>query len=294
MIKIIINPIAGGSKTSTLWPDIERRIKKLRIEYHSVFTQGVGHATELAKAAIKEGFKKIFVVGGDGTLNEVINGIDLNQTTVGIIPTGSGNDLAKMIGLKDINDGLVSFQHQNKRSIDLGKMRGRYFVNNLGIGFDAQVAKRAQILKVSRGGMDYLVSVLSILYGFKAFQIEVVADGYRFCGKIMSLCMGNGQSHGGMFLLTPQAIIDDGLLDICIIQELSKTKFLLNIPKAIKGTHGCLREVKMFKTNKIIVRSDKNLFVHLDGEVLLEPIKEIEAEVLPRSLEVFSLSREGF
>ncbi len=285
--KIIVNPAAGGGRTKAIWQDIERQIKQLGIDYSFIFTQGVGDATELAKAAVREGLKKIFVVGGDGTLNEVINGIELNQTTVGIIPTGSGNDLSKMIGVNSITDALASLKYQEHRRIDLGRAGGRLFVNNLGAGFDAFVAATQKKFKIFKGNLGYLFSTLKVLGDFKAYQVEITADGYRFCDRIMSVSIGNGQFHGGCFKLTPEAVIDDGLLDICIIKELNKTKFLINIPKAIKGTHSCLKEVKSFKAKKIFLYSQRPLFVHLDGEVLLEPVKEIEIEILPSSLEVF-------
>jgi YegS/Rv2252/BmrU family lipid kinase len=289
-VKIIVNPVAGGGRTKALWQDIEKQIKNLGIDYSFIFTQGVGDATELAKVAVDEGFKKIFVVGGDGTLNEVINGIELNQTTVGVIPTGSGNDLSKMIGIHRITDALTSLKHQARRRIDLGRAKGRLFVNNLGVGFDASVAATQKKFKILKGNLSYLFSCLKVLCNFQAYQVEITADEYRFCDKIMSVSIGNGRFHGGCFKLTPEAIIDDGILDTCIIKELNKIKSLFSIPKAIKGTHGRLKEVESFKAKKISLYSQRPLFVHLDGEVLLEPVKDIEIEILPSSLEVFITS----
>lgn len=287
-VKIIINPVAGGNRTTlAVWPDIERQIKQLGIDYSCVFTQGVGDAIKLAKVAQGKGFKKIFAVGGDGTLNEVINGIELNQATVGIIPTGSGNDLSKMLGINTIADALIALKEQKHRRIDLGRAGDRLFVNNLGLGFDACVATTHKRFQIFKGNLGYLFSTLKVLCDFKTYQVEITTDGYRFCERIMSVSIGNGQFHGGCFKLTPEAVIDDGLLDVCIIKELNKMKFLFNIPKAIKGTHGCLKEVRSLKAEKIILYSQRPLFVHYDGEVLLEPIKEIEIEVLPSSLEVF-------
>ncbi|MFH0827060.1 MAG: diacylglycerol kinase family protein [Candidatus Omnitrophota bacterium] len=286
-IRIIVNPVAGGGKTSAIWKDIERQIKKLGVDYSFVLTQGVGNATELAKAAEQEGFQKIFVVGGDGTLNEVINGIELSQTAVGVIPTGSGNDLSKMVGIRGIADALASLRHQKRRRIDLGKAKGRLFINNLGIGFDACVAATKKKLGILRGNLVYVFSSLKVLGSFRAYPVEITAEGYRFCDKVMSVSIGNGQFHGGCFKLTPDAVIDDGLLDACIIKELSKMKSLLSIPKAIKGTHGCLKEVNFFKAKKIFLCSQSPLWAHLDGEVLPEPVREMEIEVLPGSLELF-------
>jgi diacylglycerol kinase (ATP) len=287
-VKIIVNPVAGGGRTKAIWQDIERQIKKLGIDYSFIFTQGVGDATGLAKLAVDEGFKKIFVVGGDGTLNEVINGIELNQATVGIIPTGSGNDLSKMLGINGIADALTALKHQGRRRIDLGRGVRRLFANNLGVGFDACVAATKKKFEIFKGNLGYLFAALKVLRDFQAYKIEITAENYRFCDNIMSVSIGNGQFHGGCFKLTPEAVIDDGLLDVCIIKELNKLKSLFNIPKVIKGTHGSLKEVKFFKAKKFSLYSQRPLFVHLDGEVLPEPIKEVEIEILPGSLEVFA------
>lgn len=289
-VKIVVNPAAGQGRTLAIWPDLARKIKLSRIKYSSCFTQRVGHATELAKEAVKSGFRKIFVVGGDGTLNEVVNGIDLNETTIGVIPTGSGNDLAKMLGIKSISDGLNCLQYQKPKTIDLGRALGRLFVNNLGVGFDASVASYQKKLKIFRGNLGYLASVLRTLYNFNGYEIEIITDQFRFYERVMSVSVGNGQFHGGCFKLTPEAVIDDGFLDVCMIGQISKPKFLFNIPKAIKGTHHCLKEIKSFKAQKILLSAKELLFVHFDGEVLSEPVKEVNVEILPASLEVFTES----
>lgn len=286
-VKIVVNPVAGQGRTLAIWPDLARKIKQLGIKHSSCFTQRVGHATELANEAVKSGFRKIFVVGGDGALNEVVNGIDLNETTIGVIPTGSGNDLAKMLGIKSISDGLNSLQYQKPKTIDLGRALGRLFVNNLGVGIDALVASYQKRFKVFKGNLGYLVSTLRVLYNFREYEVQIMTDEHRFCEKIMSISIGNGQFHGGCFKLTPEAVIDDGFLDVCVISQISKLKFLFNIPKAIKGTHHRLKETKSFKVKKILLSAKEPLFVHFDGEVLIEPVKEINVEILPASLEVF-------
>ncbi|KPK97524.1 MAG: hypothetical protein AMJ95_08635 [Omnitrophica WOR_2 bacterium SM23_72] len=286
-VRIIVNPIAGGGRTLLIWKDIEKQIKELGVDYSFVLTQGVGHATGLAKAAEQEGFRKIFVVGGDGTLNEVVNGIELDQTAVGVIPTGSGNDLSKMIGIRGIADALASLKYQERRRIDLGRAKGRLFVNNLGAGFDACVAAIKKKFGILRGNLVYVFSSLKVLGDFQAYPVEITAEGYRFCDKVMSVSIGNGQFHGGCFKLTPEAVIDDGLLNACIIKELNKIKALFNIPKTIKGTHGRLKEVSSFKAKKIFLCSQRPLSVHLDGEVLPEPVRDMEIDIIPSSLEVF-------
>lgn len=287
MIKIIINPVAGQGRTQGLWQGIEARIKKLGVDYSAIFTQQRGDAIRLAQEATAAGIKEIFILGGDGTANEVINGIDLNRVSLGIIPTGSGNDLGKMLGIRNIDEGLLSLSRGNRRRIDLGRTPDRLFANNLGLGFDAHVAVAQKRFKNFKGNSGYLLAVLRVLHQFKATLVEVALDEHRFSEKIMSFSVGNGKSHGGCFKLTPDAQIQDGLLDICVIRETNKAKLIYNIPRAIRGTLGGLKEVRYFRAKKIYLSAQRPLFIHLDGETLPEPVKEIQVEILPNSLEVF-------
>jgi len=287
MVKIIVNPVAGKGRSLILWKRIEKKIKDLGIDYSYVITKEKEEATYLTREAQKEGFKKIFIVGGDGTINEVINGVYLKDVFLGIIPTGSGNDFAKMLGIKSIEDGLASLSSPYKKLVDLGDIENRYFINNLGIGFDARVACIQKREKKIRNKFSYLTSTLKILFNFSAFEIEIVSGDFNFTGKVLSISIGNGQFHGGLFRLTPQARIDDGLLDVCIIKNINKIKRFINIPRVIRGTHIFLKEVENFKTEKIFLRAPESLSVHLDGESLNYSTKEIEVKVLNKQLEFF-------
>lgn len=284
MIKIIVNPQADKGKSGFRWKEIETRlIKNLNIEYESVLTESPKHATYLTRKTQQEGVKLIFLVGGDGTVSEAINGIYLEDIVLGIIPTGSGNDFAKMLGIRTVLDGLSSFNTSFEKVVDVGCLnKDKYFINNLGIGLDAYVVK-LQRRERFRNEISYLFSTLKILSSFSEFPVKVNAPDFKFSGNVLSISVGNGQYHGGLFRLTPQAKIDDGLLDICIIKQTNKLKRFLNVPKAIKGSHISLKEVESFKTKKISISSPLPLQLHLDGE-LYEPLKELEIEVLPRKL----------
>ena len=187
MIKIIVNPQADKGGSRLLWKDIESKIKALGIEYEKIFTEYEKHATHLAWKAQLEGAKFIFVVGGDGTLSEVVNGVRLEDTILGILPTGSGNDFAKMIGIRSLSDGLNSLNSSCKRVVDVGRLnKDKYFVNNLGIGIDAHVVAKQKELKFKRRS-SYLLSTLKIASGFCAFPIEVESSDFRFSGNVLSI-----------------------------------------------------------------------------------------------------------
>lgn len=289
MYKVIINPAAGKGSSLTMWSKIEGRLKGFKIDYSSVITTKRGEAVKLAAETASKGFDKLLVIGGDGTLNEVVNGIQGYPLTIATIPTGSGNDFAKMLGIRDVEDGIKTLIANKTKRIDLGKVNGKYFINNLGIGFDAAVAHNYQRSRYLKGNLGYLCSVLKMLWRFQCCKIELMAGEQRFCEKAMSVSIGNGQFHGGIFRLTPDAIIDDGYLDICIIRQLPKIRLLFDIPKAIKGTHKELPEAILFRGKEILLTSEKPLFAHLDGEVMPEPLSKMEIEVVPGAIEVLTL-----
>ncbi len=283
MIKIIVNPQADKGESLLLWKDLEKKLKRLGIVYERVFTEYEKHATHLARKVQHEGTKFILVVGGDGTVSEVVNGIYLEDIVLGIIPTGSGNDFAKMIGIRTIQDGLNSLNSSYKKVVDVGFLnKDKYFINNFGIGLDTYVVAKQRQIKFKHE-LSYLFSTLKILFNFSTFPIEVKSSDFKFSGNALSISIGNGQFHGGLFRLTPQAKIDDGFLDVCIIKEVNKLKRFLNIPKAIRGSHLSLKEVESFKTKNISIYSSIPLPFHLDGE-LFEPLKELEIVILPKKL----------
>lgn len=285
MIKFIINPQAGKGETPKLWAEIQPAIERLGIRYEHSITDRPAQVRPTVRDALKQGCDRIYIVGGDGTINEVINCIIGSPVALGIIPTGSGNDFAKMIGVTTIETGIKTLVNGRRKKIDLGRIGNGYFINIVGIGFDALVAF---LVKKSRfhGQLGYFASVLTALQGYRPPRFELTADTHTFSGRAFSVSVGNGQFHGSLFRLTPDAVIDDGILDICIIGKVPVPKFLFNIPKAIKGTHASVREVVMLKTKRLSVESETPFYAHCDGEVMVKPVKKIEVTVVPRALEV--------
>jgi YegS/Rv2252/BmrU family lipid kinase len=285
LIKIIAN--LSSSKGTQLWNQIKRRIEQIGIEYEAIITKGKKEATLLAKKAQEQGFKNIVIIGGDGTLNEVINGINLKDTTLTIIPTGCGNDFAKMLGIKSIEDGISSIESDYKKLVDVGLANGRYFINNLGIGLDAYVVFMQEKLRLIKSKFRYLISGLKVLFRFLPFWVDIESEFFKFSGQILGISIGNGRYHGGLFTLTPYAQIDDGLLDICIIKNTNRLRRLFNVPKAIKGTHVFLREVQIFKAKSLSIHSENPFYAHLDGELIEHPLNKLDVRVLNKQLRFF-------
>lgn len=282
MIKIIINPFS--TKGLKLWKDVKKRLEESHIKYDSVITWQ-GHTARVAKKAQEEGFKKIFIVGGDGTINEAINGLDLEDIILGIIPAGCGNDFAKMLGIKSIEDGISSILSGYIKLVDVGFVNNRYFINNLGVGLDARIVYIADRLKNIKNRVKYLVSALTTLLNFPAFNVKIESKDYKFSGHVLGISVGNGKFHGGLFSLTPRARIDDGLLDICVIKKISMLKRFFNVQKAIRGTHIFLKETQMFTADSFSIYSKTPFHIHVDGEFVNCPLNKLEVKVLNKQLQ---------
>ena len=282
MIKIIINP--SSAKGLKLWKDVKKRLEESHIKYDSVITWQ-GHTTHVAKKAQEEGFKKIFIVGGDGTINEAINGLDLEDIILGIIPAGCGNDFAKMLGIKSIEDGISSILSGYIKLVDVGFVNNRYFINNLGVGLDARIVYIADRLGNIKNRVKYLVSALTTLLNFPAFNVKIESKDYKFSGHVLGISVGNGKFHGGLFSLTPRAQIDDGLLDICVIKEISRLKRFFNVQKAIRGTHIFLKETQIFTADSFSIYSKTPFHIHVDGEFVNRPLNKLEVKILNKQLQ---------
>jgi len=293
MVKIIVNPQSGKGLKS--WRHIKKRIERSGVDCDFAVTTRRKEATYLAQEAQQQGHKNIFIVGGDGTINEVVNGLYMEDVTLGVIPAGCGNDFAKMLGIKNIKDGISPILSGYKKSVDVGCMNDIYFINNLGIGLDAYVVYIKERLKKPKGrftpldnkyltGFTYLFPVLKAILNFSPFQVEIESGDFKFSGQVLGISIGNGRFHGGLFPLTPQARIDDGLLDLCVIKKVNRLKAFFSLSKAVKGRHLSLREVQTHRAERFSIYSEEPFFVHSDGELSDYPLNRIEVGVLKRKL----------
>ncbi len=300
---VVVNPKAGSGKCSKDWPEINRLLQKHFIfDYH--FTEYRGHAIELISKAIEFGFYKFISVGGDGTLNEVVNGIFKsnnplkNEVLLGVITVGTGNDWGRTHNMPQSYADMVKVIDKRKIFLhDVGKAKyrhagekeSRYFLNIAGMGFDALVAKKVNKLKENGHGgiMVYMASLISGLFQFKTTKIKVSSagnvlyDDHTFLVAI-GICRYNG---GGMKLL-PDALPDDGLLDMTIIKKVPKLKVLANIKNVFDGSFVKLKEVKRFRASSFTIESEPPHSLHLetDGESL--GLSPLDFDVLPRALKV--------
>lgn len=284
----IVNPVAGQGKKLFFVSEITSFCQQKNLRYKVVMTHRPKEAIELAREASKK-YEVIVAVGGDGTVNEVVNGIVDTNVKLGIIPIGSGNDFAKQMGLTyNLKKDLDILIQGNIRVVDLGMVNKKYyFINGLGVGFDGEVAYRVRdFLKYAKGFFGYLLSVFRTLATYKFYKVAFYIDNEKVKDeKILLIAICNGTTYGGGFKVAPSAKVDDGFFTVCFISKMSKFYAVRKIPKILKGTHVSLPEVSMYTGKNVKIKAEQDLFSQLDGEIL-PPMKEFEIEIIPNEITV--------
>jgi len=282
--KVIVNPVAGAHSTRRKWPLISQRIRDIGLSFDYEYTEGVGHAMELARAATSDGYRFLVAVGGDGTVNEVANGIlsstSLRRTTLGVVSTGTGSDFVRSVGIpRDYTSACSCLTSQQRLLIDVGvveyrcagKSQQRFFVNGAGVGFDAEVVKATERLPKYFGGtIPYVAGLLRSLFGYKNKSVVLRVGSREETKRILSIVVSNGCYFGGGMRVAPQAELGDGLLDVMTVDDMGKFELLKAFPTIYKGTHITHPKVRMEKATHIAIESSEQVLVHADGELLGE------------------------
>lgn len=255
----IVNPVAGRGKSLKLIPNIEHVCKKRDIEYEIRYTQKGIDASEIAKEYADEE-NIIYSVGGDGILNQILNGIVGSKNILGIIPGGSGNDFYKVIKNKE----------KGKYKIDIGIINERYFINTACIGIDAEVGNNTDLFRETLVPVSQLYNA-SIIYTFLTYKFRKIKffTPTKITKKeytIISIC--NGKYYGGGYLIAPKAEIDDGLFDIYYADKLNRFQILYLIMKLKKGKHEGKRKVHKYRSNHVELETDMPITFNIDGEKL--------------------------
>ncbi|MFN0158869.1 MAG: diacylglycerol/lipid kinase family protein [Bacteroidota bacterium] len=277
-IAVIINPAAGKGKGKKVGAWLIQALADKGVEAEIHVSNGSGEATAYARQTNR---LIVVAVGGDGTINEIVNGIAGTNKILAVIPAGSGNDLIKSLKIP-LNPELALDRlfSGHEKKIDIGGIvchapdgsntESRYFVNGAGVGFDAAVARKTREIKFLRGLPLYIAAVLKTLGEYKSPLFEIRIDATARCGRQLLIAIGNGTSAGGGFVLTPDAQVDDGMLDICMISDLGILQILSIMPKVIRGHHTNLDRVAMATGKDIQITADSPFVVHADGEIIAE------------------------
>ena len=316
--KVIVNPLAGRGYGGRCLPKIEHLLSEQQIDFDLVTTSQAGEAVALARQAVLDGYGTVVAAGGDGTFQEVANGMMEGHAeqeaaaegdsrdghpagNLGVLPVGSGSDFAYAMGVPfKLDQACARLVEQQTKTIDLAWLtidsptRGRetrYFDNTLGIGFEGVVTIEGRNFKRLRGMALYIPLVLKSIFLSLTPMRSVIeytnAEGtHRLEDTYMLIDVCNGARAGGSFFIAPDAKTDDGMLNLCILGEMSRPKMLTFVPLFLKGTHVSRPEVKMGECTHIVITSEDDLIAHADGELVCTDAHRIECEVMPQQIRV--------
>jgi YegS/Rv2252/BmrU family lipid kinase len=299
----IVNMAAGGGRTKKDWPLIAQILQKEGVRYEPFFTDRRLHASIIARNKIKEGYSKIIVVGGDGTMNEVINGvfaqkrIHTTEVMLGMISVGTGNDWARTFNIPSDYEGAVSTIKQQRTFIQdaglvsylkNGKEWKRYFINIAGMGFGARVVERANRSKEKgkSGALLYFYNIFYSLLQYRSRKAVIEIDGKAYNRNVFLLNVGIGKYNGGGMIPVPHAVVDDGLYSITLIKKIGKLNVLANIKKLYNGTITSHSKVETYMAKSVQIDASPKLKIETDGESLGHGPASFE--IIPRSVRVIS------
>lgn len=282
---LIVNPRAGrgrrGEGPEPLVARLRHAFSGHGVAIDVALTEGAGHATELARHA--EG-DPVVAVGGDGTVHEVLQGLDLERQRLGVIPAGSGDDFAWHHGLGGgIEAAAARIVAGRERRVDLGAWEGGRFHNNLGFGFEAEVNRLSHRVRVVRGPALYFVALARALATMRTCEVELAWDGGAFSGRLVTGALLNGSRVGGAFRLCPQARTDDGRLDLVTVGAMGRLGILTALGPVLRGREPRDARIARATTGRLSLRAREPVPVYMDGEYCGEHAR-LEVRVLPGAL----------
>jgi diacylglycerol kinase (ATP) len=299
--KVIVNPVAGRGAGEQAIPRIERALSGYGLDFDLVRTERPWHAADLAQEAVATGYGSVVAVGGDGTANEVLNGLmrakqaGAGTCAMGVLCVGRGNDFAYGMGIPfDLEMGCWVLAQGHQHTIDVGRVvgglypEGRYFGNGIGIGFDAVVGFEAVKMTWLSGFPSYIVAVLKTVFlYYKAPLVTIEYDGKTITQPSLMISIMNGQRMGGGFMMAPEGQPDDGLFDLCIAHQVSRARIFGLIPHFLRGTQATQEPIRTGRARRVVVTAVEGVLpAHADGETLCTDGQRLELELLPRQIKV--------
>lgn len=295
----IINPYAGKGRGVEYVEKIERYFEKNKElgneePYYIEFTKGPGDATEIAQKYVADDRYRVYSIGGDGTLNEVLNGVMDSSSSLAVIPSGSGNDFFRNIG--DIADPSLLYRTINgtEKYIDVGRVNGRYFLNVASVGIDAEIVANARKFKKNPlffGMGSYVAGIFYTVFRYKSFNSAITVNGMDYNRETLLLAVANGKYYGGGMKIAPGANINDGNFDVYHIDRTNPLKVVFFFPKLIKGKHEGIKEVRYFVSKEIKIRSEEGFLLNVDGEIF--DSYEATFDIIPNGLKLVVPSKHS-
>lgn len=284
-IAFIVNPMAGTNLQRHIRESVEKHLSPKHFEYEFKFTEHPGHARELAREAAAEGFDIVAAVGGDGSINEVAAGLVGTPVVLGIVPAGSGNGLAMHLGYgREVDEAVQKINHSSEKTIDVGLLNGRPFVNLAGIGFDGLVSN---MMKGStwRGFLPYFLKSVEAGLKYTPNTCRIELDDRVVIEKCFAITVANGPMYGYNFQIAPAAQLDDGLFEVVVLKDSPRWQYFAAVPSMLNGKIYEAEFVEHFASRKVRISAEGQNFIHLDGEGLVVD-GDLNFEIQPQALRI--------
>jgi len=280
-LMFIVNPVAANGKVGKTWPRVRNYLQSQGVSFDFALTEYPTHAITLAWDALQKGVRTIVAFGGDGTLNEVLNGVfregPVADVTLGAIPGGTGSDFTRSLDIsRDPVEAVKRLLRGQTRLVDVGEIQcikdgkptRRYFINVAGMGFDAEVAERSNRMPKFMGGtIPYLFNLVISLISYRNKRFRITLDDRTIEQKAYLLIVAIGKYFGGGMFIAPDAELDNGLFDVIVVGDMSKLEFIANVPRVYKGTHIDHPKVDAYKARRVEIRCDERASIEAEGEI---------------------------
>ena len=284
---LIVNPSSGGGRGEELLPEVEAAMRARGLAFRTIVSNSLGHGIEQAIAA-HEAREVPVVMSGDGLIGQVGGALAGRGATLGILPGGRGNDLARVLAIPtDVASAVRVLAEAHVRELDIGEVNGKRFLCIASMGFDSVGNRIANETRFIRGGLVYAYAALRTLATWKPATFTVTLDGTETVEVTgYAVAVANSRAFGGGMFIAPAAELDDGLFDVVMSGHTGKLRFLVNLPKVFKGTHVDEDEVTVRRASTVEVSADRDFEVYADGEHLSDLPARLR--VLPGALSVIA------
>jgi YegS/Rv2252/BmrU family lipid kinase len=281
---LLVNPSSAGGRALQLLPRVEAVLDGRRVPFRVVRTKSLDHGVDRALRAI-EGGELPVVISGDGLIGAIGGAMAGEETPLGIVPGGRGNDLARVLGIPtDPEAAIEVVLAGHSRAIDVGEVNARRFLGIASVGFDSEANRRANETRLLRGNLVYAYAALRTLAAWKSARFTIAIGAERIRVEGYSVVVANNSAYGGGMYIAPDAELDDGEFDVVTIGEVGKLRFLGNLPKVFKGTHVRDDEVNVIRAARLALSASRPFAVYADGEHLTDLPADLR--VIPRALRV--------
>ncbi|HEY7892964.1 MAG TPA: diacylglycerol kinase family protein [Solirubrobacteraceae bacterium] len=293
-VLLIVNPNAGGGRAAKAAPAVTDRLRQFGLVVRTAETRDLDHAGELAIEGAQAG-ETVVVLSGDGMIGAVANQLrDISGATMGILPGGRGNDLARVLGIPlDPLQACAVIAEGVPHLLDLGEVDGTAFVGIASAGFDSEANRIANEAPSRLGNLVYAYGALRALLSWRpaTFEIELDPPGERVSFTGYTVAAANSRAYGGGMLMAPEAALDDGLLDIVLVERVGRLRFVMNLPKVFKGEHVRLPSVRVLRAREVEISADRPFTLYADGD----PISQLPARVrcVPGAMRVLVPPTQG-